>query len=303
MAAPKQTVYERITATILARMEEGDIPWRRTWSPEAGMPRNIRGTNYRGINVFLLGSLGYESPTFLTFKQAQAKGGCVRKGEKGCPVVFWKWLDKADKETGEQKRIPLLRGYTVFNVAQCDEVADPFGIDEDTRPTIDPIEVCEKMVESYAGAPSVEHGGGRACYSPLTDGVRMPSRDSFESSEAYYSTLFHELGHSTGHHTRLKRDGVTNHASFGNHSYAKEELVAEFCASFLCGVAGIARPETVDNSAAYLQSWMRALRKDPKLLVQGAAAAQRAADWIQGKRYEQEKLPNTVVGASAGGVS
>lgn len=283
----KQSPYERITETIIERMEQGDIPWRKPWAASAGMPRNIRGTAYRGINVWLLASLGYASPTFLTFKQAKQKGGSVRKGEKGCPVVFWKQLEITDKESGEAKRIPMVRGYTVFNVAQCDFVADPHAPEETERPSIPPIEVADKLVANYASAPDVQHGGGRACYSPVQDSVRMPERDSFETSEFYYSVLFHELGHSTGHRTRLARDGVTNHAAFGDHTYAREELVAEFTASYLCGVAGIERRETIDNTAAYLQSWTRKLRQDSKALVTAASQAQRAADWIQARRFER----------------
>ncbi len=286
----KRTTYERITDTILARMEQGDIPWRKPWAAASGMPRNIRGTAYRGINVWLLASLGYGSPTFLTYKQAQAKGGNVRKGEKGCPVIFWKQLQITDKDTGKAKRIPMLRGYTVFNVAQCDGVDDPNAPDESERAAIDPIEIAEKLVANYATAPSMTHGGGRACYSPALDSVTMPERDAFESSEFYYSVLFHELGHSTGHRTRLARDGVTNHGAFGDHRYAREELVAEFTASYLCGAAGIERRETLENSAAYLQTWTRKLRQDPKALIAAAGQAQRAADWIQGRRFERGEV-------------
>lgn len=268
-------------------MDKGVIPWRRPWSAESGMPINIRGTGYRGINVWLLASLGYESPTFLTFKQARAAGGSVRKGEKGCPVVFWKQLNIEDKATGEARRIPMLRGYTVFNVAQCDGVEDPAASDLTPKRSINPIESAEKIAANYSGAPNISHGGGRAFYNPATDSVTLPERDSFDESEFYYATMFHEYAHSTGHRNRLARDGVTNHASFGDHRYAREELVAEFTSSYLCGVAGIEKRETIENSAAYLQGWRAAIKRDPKALVTAAAQAQRAADWIQGTRYEK----------------
>ena len=284
---PKLDTYQKITDAILDRMDQGEIPWRQPWSAEAGMPKNIRGTHYRGINVWILSSLGYQSPTFLTYKQAQAQGGNVRKGERGAPVIFWKQINVKDRETGDPKRVPLLRGYTVFNVSQCDGVEDPHKPGEDTRPTIDPIEVAEKITANYAGSPEINYGGGRACYAPISDAVSMPARDSFESSEFFYSVPFHELGHSTGHRSRLARDGVTNHAAFGRHEYAREELVAEFTASYLCGAAGIEQRETLENSAAYLQSWAGVLRRDPKALIAGAAQAQRAADWIQGRRFEK----------------
>lgn len=288
------SVYEIVTDQILERLDEGTVPWRKPWTvcSADGLPLSLSTKKpYRGINVFLLNlraaAEGWESPWWVTFKQAQKLGGSVRKGSKSTLVVFWKWpSDDAKakaKKAGRSEPGPMLRYFRVFNVAQCDGLDEWQTVERPERPQVDPIEVCEKIAAQYASGPDVEHGGGRACYAPMTDVVRMPERDRFDVAEEYYSVLFHELGHSTGHHSRLKRDGICNHATFASHEYSREELVAEMTAAFLCGVAGI-EPKTLDNSAAYIASWKRALRGDPRAVVMAAAQAQKAADWIQGER-------------------
>lgn len=284
----KIDAYQIMTDRICALLEKGEIPWRRPWKQSGGlMPQNLRSRKeYRGINPLLLACAGYSSPYWLTYKQASELGGQVRKGESGFPVVFWKWLDGKDRDTGEAKRIPLLRYYTVFNVAQCDgldgKVPD-HGIDPGAA--FDPIERCERVVSGYSGAPEIRSGGDRACYSPARDLVMMPERTAFSTAESYYSVLFHELGHSTGHASRLKRDGITDTVMFGSHEYSKEELVAEMTAAFLSGHCAI-DGQTVENSAAYIQSWLKKLRNDKSMIVSAAAQAQKAADLILGKRFD-----------------
>ena len=140
----------------------------------------------------------------------------------------------------------------------------------------------ERIASRYAGSPPVKHGGNRACYFPQADFVAMPPREAFTSEGAYYATLFHELAHSTGHRSRLNRDSLTGFAQFGDHSYSKEELVAEMAASFLLGESGLAAPELIDNSAAYLASWIKVLKGDSKLALQAASAAEKAANHILG---------------------
>jgi len=248
------TPYDVITARIIEKLEEGTIPWRKPWNVETGAPRNIRGTPYRGINVFLLGCQAYDSPVWLTFNQAREIGGSVKRGERGSPVVFWKWLEKADPETGKKERIPLLRYYSVFNVSQCEGVPVP-SLDQPVR-SHRPIEECEKVVQGYENGPAIQHGGGAAFYNPGADRVTIPATERFASPEDYYATLFHELGHSTGHRSRLAREGVTDAKRFGSHDYSREELVAEMAAAFLAGRCGI-ELQTLDNSAAYIGNWLR----------------------------------------------
>jgi antirestriction protein ArdC len=228
--------------------------------------------------VFLLASNGYGSPYWLTYKQATERGGYVRKGEHGTRIVFWKIgtreTEDADGDTIERKSI-LLRYYTVFNVEQCDGIPVPEAV-----PVVNPIEKCERIVRQMPNPPAMQQDG-RAWYRPSTDTVGMPSRSAFNSAEEFYSTLFHELTHSTGHTKRVGRDGSEKLNAFGSEPYSKEELIAEMGAAMLCGVAGIER-KTLSNSAAYLKSWIDVLKSDSHMVVSAASQAQKAADYIQG---------------------
>lgn len=281
------TVYDMVNERILAALESGTVPWRRPWAVKGG-PRNlVSGKPYRGINTFLLGLAPYASPYWLTFKQATDLGGSVRKGEKSSVAVFWKIDVKRDEETGEVKRVPILRYFRVFNLEQCDGVRIPRGreLSADAGDVIgdaDRIAAADAVVSGYDG-PSVTHGGDRAYYSPMTDAVVVPDLGQFESVHAYYCTLFHELGHSTGHASRLDRfgDKWQDHA-FGSAAYGREELVAEMTAAYLCGETGIS-PDTLEQSAAYIDSWRRAIKEDVRAVVVAAGAAQRATDMILGR--------------------
>jgi antirestriction protein ArdC len=292
-------VYEIITQRIVASLEKGTIPWQKPWTTASAgdaMPRNLVSRKpYRGVNVFLLHAMSYASPYWLTFKQAQALGGNVRKGEKATPVVFWKWLDVEGNERDAQgkpkaERVPMLRYYSVFNVAQCDgiSVPQPEGSDA-TKRTHSPIEAAEQIVETMPKRPAIAHGGNRACYSPALDRVDMPQAETFDTGEHYYSVLFHELTHATGHQSRLNRKGVAGSdgewSAFGSTPYAREELVAEMGGAFLCGHAGIVE-RTLDNSASYIAGWLERLKNDHKLVVIAAAQAQKAADFILNVRHE-----------------
>jgi antirestriction protein ArdC len=228
----------------------------------------------------MLASAGYASPNWVTFKQAQARGGSVRKGEKSTPVIFWKidTVEKTDSESGERTRGKrfILRYYNVFNVEQCDGIA----VDSETvSHPFEPIERCESVVGSMPKRPMIEHAENRAFYRPSTDRVNMPRPERFTQPAEYYSTLFHELTHATGHVSRLDRKGITELAAFGSSTYSKEELVAEMGAAFLCGHCGIEQ-STLENSAAYIGNWLKRLRDDRTLIVFAAAQAQKAADFI-----------------------
>jgi antirestriction protein ArdC len=283
----KPTPYEIITDRILDMLEQGTIPWQKGWRA-AGAARNLASKKvYRGINQIILGCSGYSSPYWMTYKQAADKGGQVRKGEKSTPVVFWTWIDKRQPDQDDDTtakspgKIPLLRYYNVFNLEQIDGIEAP----ETDQPAADftPIEHAEQIIAGMPGRPTLDHGGDRAYYRPSTDHVQMPIREAFNSPEEYYSTVFHELAHSTGHVSRLARPGITSQtAHFGNHEYSQEELVAEFTAAMLCGVAGIEQ-QTIENSAAYIQGWLKALQNDKKLAVIAAGQAQKAADLILGE--------------------
>ena len=286
----KRDVYDVITARIMELLDKGIVPWRKPWrGGRAGKPKNLAsGKDYRGVNTFLLHCAGmaggYDSPYWLTFNQAKERGGNVRKGEHGMPVVFWNWLEreKTDSQTGEAKteEIPFLRYYTVFNVEQCDGIDCPKPDTQSVPLDFQPIAECETVVEGFTDKPGIEHdGAGRAFYRPSDDTVHMPESGRFDSAQAYYATLFHELAHSTGHGSRLGRTKDQKQAAFGSTDYGKEELVAEMGAAFLCGHCGI-DGATIENAAAYIDGWRRAIRQDKKLVVHAAAQAQKAADYI-----------------------
>lgn len=281
-AGVKADTYQIITDRIVSLLEQGEIPWRKTWNTKTGTPRNyITDKPYQGINILILASMRYSSPYWLTFKQAIDKGGSVRKGEHGVPIVFWhfKECEELDK-AGKPKKIPYLRYYTVFNASQIDGIEFP----EPAIETIDfnPIARAEEIVAGYMGKPEIKYGFTRACYRPPLDEVNMPAPERFSSAEEHYSTLFHELVHSTGHEKRLTRRGSDEVRHFGDENYSKEELVAEMGATFLNSEAGIEAP-TLENSVAYIQSWLKALKNDPKILIQAASLAQKAADYILGR--------------------
>lgn len=291
-------VYSVINDRIMALLDKGVVPWRRPWRNTAGStdPVNSRGRAYRGLNRLVLAAVamldGYESRVWLTYRQAEALGGKVRKGEKGTAVIFWKQLEVADAEApGGKKTIPLLRYFTVFNFDQTEDVVLPKSLTTPATPVEhDPIEAAEAIVQAMPNPPKVtETHSNRAFYVPLLDAVTVPLRSQFPKVEEFYSTLFHELSHSTGHESRLNRkgaDGVSH--QFGDAPYAREELVAEMSNAFLSAEAGI-DPMTLENSAAYIASWKKALQDDPKVLVQAASQAQKAADYILNRQPETKE--------------
>jgi len=297
-----QQVYDIVTDRILTLLRQGVVPWKRPWKSagSSALPLNlVSGRAYRGINVFLLISQGFGSPYWLTFKQALHLGGHVRRGERGTPIVFWRVLDDTTSEECDEdpnlcghRRI-LLRYYTVFNVDQCDGIADPEP-SPDQDAVFDPIPACESVYASMPNPPLHRHSGDRAFYRRSEDLVQMPKPEAFSLPEHYYSTLFHELAHSTGHSSRLNRFAQEDNAGvFGSPSYAREELVAEMTAAMICGLLGI-HPVQVDSfsapgqevilavSASYIQHWIDVLEEDRRAVVIAAARAQKAADFILG---------------------
>ena len=286
----KQDAYKLVTDRIIEALEAGIVPWHKPWKAYgSNVPMSLStGKAYNGVNVWTLSATamlrGYSSAWWITFKQAKERGGSVRKGEKGTPVVFWKFIEKTDPATGDvTERIPLLRYFTVFNVEQCDGIEAPVS---EPMPERDPIEACEAIARGYVGSPEVKHGGDRAYYSPALDYVQMPQMGAFDTSEHYYGTLFHELAHSTGHADRLARKSLIHPAPFGSEDYSREELIAEMAAAFLCGQAGI--EVNVQHHASYIGSWLKALTNDPKLVVQAGAAASKAANLILGDTFATE---------------
>ncbi len=278
-------ITEIITDRIIQALEKGDIPWRKTW---INAPKNaISKKEYRGVNRLLLSMTDFSSPYFLTFKQARDLGGYVKKGSRGIPVVYWN-ISKVKKNEAEEtteiseKSIPFMRYYTVFNLEQVDGI-DKSKFTEHKR-DFKPVETCEQIVKGYKDSPVILHQGFQPCYIPSSDTVEMPICENFTSEENYYSTLFHELTHSTGHKKRLARKEVVESNFFGGTAYAQEELVAEIGACFLCATAGIENT-TIENTSAYIKNWLQVLNDDRKMIVNAATRAEKAMSDILGVKH------------------
>jgi antirestriction protein ArdC len=288
-------INEMVTQRMIERITElGELPWRKPWASASQWPRNlITKKRYRGINVFMLHSLGYTNPYFLTLKQANELGGKVRKGERAIPVVFWKILEPQDsaapKDDPRSRRHALLRYYQVFNVDQT------IGVPEEKVPKVEiterkvtPIEEAEKLMHGMPNPPVIKYGLSQAAYLPSLDIVQMPKQAWFCEDQHFYATMFHELAHSTGHENRLARKGITAPCAFGADPYAKEELVAEMASVFLCNHCGIL-PYIEANSASYLGGWLKRLHEDHSLIISAGSQAQRAFDYIVGPVDEEDQ--------------
>ena len=228
---------------------------------------------------------GYSTHEWLTYKQAQELGGQVRKGERGTPIVFWSIRKDDESEDEKSSSHAFCKTYTVFNLDQIDGLtrALPFA---DSHP-FEPIPAAQAIADKYlANGPTLAHGGNQPFYSPSRDLVQMPECEKWFQSERYYKTLFHELGHSTGHASRLDRKFG---GRFGSDPYAKEELVAEFTAAFLCAQCGISNEDAELNTVAYIQNWIAVLKNDTRMAMSAAQKAQKAADYILDRKFAQSE--------------
>jgi antirestriction protein ArdC len=284
-----RNLHQEITDRIVARLRDGVCPWRQPWSGKGHgvMPRNaVTSRAYSGVNVLILWSRAqdsnYSDPRWLTFKQALELGGNVRKGEKGETVIYVAKIIKEDKD-GARRAIPFLKAYTVFNVAQCDNLptkivapnADAHIVNSNTRD-----EIADAFIASTSA--DVRHGEARAYYQPAGDFVNMPAFETFTNASRYYGVAFHELGHWTGSEKRLNR---TFGKRCGDQAYSAEELVAELTSAFLCGEFGF------DNNgvdADYIARWVSFLTDHSSAIVTAAAAASRAVEFVRGLALEDD---------------
>jgi antirestriction protein ArdC len=289
-APPRADIYTRITDQIAAALERGVKPWTQPWNAAhaagaVSRPLRHNGAPYSGINVLTLWASamerGYAAPLWMTFKQALELGGNVRKGEKGSPVVYADKIVRTEEgENGqdEERAIPFLKAYTVFNVEQIDGLPAHYYARAET--TMNPDERIASAESFFAALEAdIRHGGGSAFYVPSQDFIQMPAFESFRDAEAYYATLAHECTHWTRHGTRLDRD--LGRKAFGDEGYAREELVAELGAAFLCADLGL-RLEDREDHASYIASWLRVLKNDRRAIFTASAHAQRAIDFLHG---------------------
>ena len=278
--------YEVVTNRILELLEKNVIPWQQPWS--GGWPQNLfTKRQYRGINVLILAARDFTSPYWASERQIETHGGEVRTDEIENPTVIYYWrLGEFSEWTKSGCSVPhlyqMVKVHEVFNYQQMQGVErfipplQPFA----------PIEKAEELMQNMPRRPTVEENPRGAFYNPLRDVVALPPKSSFSPAEEYYSTAFHELVHATGHVSRLKRKSLIEFTKFGDHSYSQEELVAELGAAMLCGLIGLA-PKTVENSAAYIQSWLHRLQSDKTFVVKAAGQAQKACDFIRGNHVEK----------------
>jgi antirestriction protein ArdC len=288
-------IYQEVTDRMVAALEKGTVPWRKPWnSRKHGHMQNlVTGHPYRGINIWLLSlsamEHGFTSPYWLSRKQIIEAGGSW--SGPGTQITFWRRITIMEPdETGKPvpKTIPLLKHFYVWNLDQTEGVKLPKRVVEaqDSVPTFEhtPVEEAERVIAGYIeNGPTLRHGGDRAFYNTLTDVITVPEREDYANGDEYYATLFHEMTHSTGHKDRLNRKyGET----FGDHDYGREELVAEMGSAFLQAETGI--ESAMDNSAAYLASWIKTIKEDVKAVVVAAGAAQKAADRILGRVWQPE---------------
>ena len=271
-------IYAEITNRIMDQMKNGIIPWQKPWIASGSAISHTTGKPYSLLNQMLLGRAG----EYATFKQVQQEGGYVRKGEKASMVVFWKWIDKEDEETGEVKQVPFLRYYNVFHIDQCEGLEAKHSKPLPNSANAD--EAAEAIIADYVKREGVtlEHQqGDRAFYRPSTDTITLPMMSQFKETAEYYSTAFHEMTHSTGHAKRLDRLEKT--AFFGSDAYSKEELIAEIGAAALVNRCGLETAKSFRNSAAYIQSWLQALKNDKRFIVSAAGKAEKAVALILGE--------------------
>lgn len=281
----KNDIRDTIAAKFVEALNAGTIPWRKPWTGGARPHNVVSRKPYRGGNLMYLALIqqlkGYATGQWLTFKGATQLGGKIKAGEKATAIMFWTFLKKVDKDTGKEKKVPFLRYYNVFNVDQTEGCTLPVV----ERKEFSPIAEAEKIFHGMPNRPKVSViESDRAFYVPSADSVTLPNPSQFVNPESFYATAFHELAHSTGHKSRLNRDfGMT----FGSEPYSKEELIAEMTAAFLSAECGIL-DAVEDNSKAYVQHWATFCGKEPRVIVDAAGAAQKAADYILNVTFDNQ---------------
>lgn len=279
-------LYQEITDRILSQLEAGVVPWHKPWAVSGCAVSHVNGKPYSLLNQFLLGEPG----EYITFKQCQQEGGKVKKGAKSRMVVFWKMLNRPvkDKEGNERtgkdgkplfESIPYLQYYNVFHIADCEDIKAKHPMPDGAETHADAQAILDGYI-ARSGVTLVHLEQDRAFYRPSEDKIVLPTRAQFHSTGEYYATAFHEATHSTGHPSRLNR--LDKQAHFGNEEYSKEELVAEIGSAMLIARSGLESEGGFNNSVAYIQSWLKALKNDKRMIVSAAGKAEKAANYILG---------------------
>ena len=267
-------VFMVVTDQILKQLEEGIVPWRRPWTSN-GPTSYTTNKEYQGINTLLLQS-NYESPYWVTFRQAQKMGGSIRAGEKGRPIIF---ADRVVKEEQNEKGevsvriLNFLKYYTVFNWCQTKGLPEKAPVDRDNQQIVSAEELLRRR------SPRIETDIEKAYYLQHSDTIYLPTLDQFDSSEEYYAVAFHELTHWTGGAGRLCRETLRDY-HMGTDVRSQEELTAEMGAAFLCQIAALDTSRTLQNSTAYIGSWLKALQNNPKWVLKASKQAREAVEYV-----------------------
>ena len=289
-------INEHIQQRMLTALENGTVPWRRPWSADTGgVPRSMStGKAYRGINVWMLALTamdeGFTSPWWGTFHKIKELGGHLRKGSHGTKVYWWKVVVKPNPDNPDEPMKFYVGGCeTVFSASQVDNLPDKYYPDLDSsEPDILPEP--QSIIDDYLsrGPTMVRAPQGKAYYTPADDQITMPMRSQFSDAAEEMCVQFHECAHSTGHKSRLNRPGITDWSGFGSHGYGIEEMCAEASSAILAAMTGVETESTWNNSAAYLDNWIHAIKEDAKLVPAAFRAAQAAVDLITGAEDDQD---------------
>jgi len=266
-------IYANITEQIKSRLEQGTLPWRKSWV--VGIPKNLISRRaYQGINFLSLCMTDFASPYYLSFLQCQDRGGYVTKGSKGTAILFWKLLNIPLPDNHEKQKpyeFPYLKYSYVYNITQTSLYSG--------KPEPTSIIECDQILNNMKDRPAIKHNTMRCYYSPSEDYISLPMQEDFDSTEEYYSSLFHELIHWTGSPARLARLENRSDAT----DVANEELIAEIGSSFLCGLCGISSA-VIDNQASYIEGWLAHLNHDSAYFIKAATLANKAVSYILGNQ-------------------
>lgn len=296
-----QNVIDKVVDNLISKIDSGKLNWNKPWASHGFLPMNaVSGHSYNGINLLTCMANPFESNLYMTANQIKKLGGTW--SGSGTLIVFWSILQfnkvKKDGSIGKTT-VPLLKFHYLWNEEQIKGI--DFSKYKKQRAALNPIKEAQDIIDNWLTKPKIENkASNRACYFPSIDKVSMPLFKQFNSENEYYSTLFHECIHATGHESRLKREGIINYTGFGSEGYSAEELVAEFGAAFLCAMTGIANENTEKNSAAYLQGWVKKFKNDKQMLFKAVTAAQKAVDCISNKQpYNAKEKEAEAVEAEA----
>ncbi|OQP65469.1 hypothetical protein A3860_17545 [Niastella vici] len=304
------STFQLISDQAIALLEKGIVSSQQSWNPY-GLPRNISSSYvYSEWNAVFLNSITltnkYKTPLFLTFKQATEMGGHIRRGEKGYPVAFWQKIDNKYRSVGAAGEIDTVYNrsrmicttYWVFNIDQTENIAFDMPIPARQKTISEKNESCQRLLDGMTNCPPIRQGTDMTAYVPSLDFIKIRDIDTFESTDHYYSHLFHVLAFSTGHHSRLNRKDLTDNEDFKQPVTAKEALTAEIVTAMLCAITGIVLhpAANISNDPGY---WRTHIKEDKSLILKASSQARAAVDYIlSAKPYDHSSTSDQPSGVA-----